>query len=141
MGLLEKPGSMMEVQVERRKHKRFQAPDRSFAVHGPHVTDRSQIIDIGRGGLAFRYACSTKRLNRSFELDMLFADLDILFSEASFYLGKVPIKTISDIRDNQTPFGSITMRRCGVQFGELTPDQVSQLEYFIQTHTTADAEA
>lgn len=71
VGSLERPGSVMGLQVERRKHKRFQAPDHAFAVHGPHITDRSQILDIGRGGLAFRYACIKKRLNRSFRLDML----------------------------------------------------------------------
>jgi hypothetical protein len=30
-------------------------------------------------------------------------------------------------------------RRCGVQFGELTENQVSQLEHFIENFTTGEA--
>jgi hypothetical protein len=32
-------------------------------------------------------------------------------------------------------------KRCGVQFGELTPDQKSQLEDFTQNHTTGEVQA
>jgi hypothetical protein len=114
--------------VERRKHKRFKALDRAFAIHGPYFTHRSQIIDISKDGLAFRYMGGGERLSESFELD-------ILFAEASFYLGKIPVRTISDRKANQGPFDSIPMRRHGVQFRELTHDQMSQLTYFIGNYT------
>lgn len=118
----------MEKLVERRKHKRFKASDRAFVIHGPYFTNRSQIVDISKGGLAFRYI-GGERLSGSF-------NLDILFAENSFYLGKIPVKTVSDKKADQGPFDSISMRRHGVQFGELTSHQMSQLGYFISNHTS-----
>ena len=34
-------------------------------------------------------------------------------------------------------FGAITLRHCAVQFGELTPSQKVDLEYFIRANTPA----
>jgi len=91
-----------------------------------------QIIDISRGGLAVRYIAGEERSNDSSELSIIFAD-------HSFYLPKVPIETISDFEIAKMPFISMTPRRRGLQFGELTHHQMSELEYFIQNHTTGEA--
>ena len=120
---------------ERRKHKRFQAADGALAVlrpSWPHGTTMGQIIDISRGGLAVRYIAGEERSNDSSELSIIFAD-------HSFYLPKVPIETISDFEIAKMPFISMTPRRRGLQFGELTHHQMSELEYFIQNHTTGEA--
>lgn len=124
----------MKEAVERRKHKRFRAPPGAYAIHGPFFTTRTQIVDISRDGLAFRYIGRADTHTGPQELD-------ILFAEGSFYLPKVPVNTISDGIAKDKPFDSIPMRRRGMQFGELAQDQLSQLEYFIENHTLGEVEA
>jgi hypothetical protein len=41
---------------------------------------------------------------------------------------------------NKNPSSSVTMRLQGVKFKKLTRSQKSQLEYFIQNHTTGEAQ-
>lgn len=120
--------------IERRKHKRFQAQDGALAVLKPSWPDSTrlgQIIDISRGGLAFRCIAGEARSNRSSELSIIFAD-------HGFHLDKLTIKTISDFETAKMPFASMTPRRRSVQFEELTHKQVSQLGYFIRNHTTGE---
>lgn len=115
--------------VERRRHKRFQAQEGAFAVARPEFTKLGQIMDISRGGLAFRYVVTGSQGNGAIEVDIFKAG-------DGFYLENIPIKTIWDLRvPKKLSNGSLPMRRCGMQFGELTPNQISQLEYFIQNHT------
>jgi len=125
--------SKSKKQGDRRRHKRFHVRDTAFVVcraPWPLPTNVGQITDISVDGLAFSYIAGEKRSNNS-------SELDILLGNRSFYLDKVPFKTISDCKaPNKVPFSSIEMRRCGVQFGKLTPDQISQLKNFIWNHTT-----
>jgi len=122
--------------VERRKHKRFQVEDGKFAVlrrPWPHPTTLGQIIDISMGGLAFRYIAGEERSHQPSELEILWAD-------CSFRLDKIPFETISDFKTaNEVAYSFTTTRRCGVEFGELTLNQVSELEYFTQKYTTREA--
>ena len=122
---------------ERRKHKRFQVRNGAFVVLGtppwPHSTKVGQIVDMSMGGLAFSYIAEQEPSNGSFELCIFLAD-------SSFHLRKIPFETISDLETDEVPFSSITMKRSGVQFGELTPNQISQLKYFIQSHTIGETE-
>ncbi len=92
-----------------------------------------KIIDISEGGLAFRYINTEDKTSGPCELD-------IFLSDGNFYLNKVPFKNISDVEmDNVPSLASIRMRRCGLQFGDLTPDQIFDLEYFIENHTVGEA--
>jgi len=119
--------------AERRRHKRFQAQEGAFAVVRPESTKLGQIIDISQGGLAFRYTVTGARANGAFEVDIFLAG-------DGFCLEKIPIKTVSDLKvPKKFSNGSLPMRRCGVQFGELTDNQIAQLEYFIQNHTIIKA--
>lgn len=122
--------------VERRKNERFRPRDGAFAVlrpRWPHSTKLGEIINVSRGGLAFRYVSGKDLSNESMELDICLPD-------EGFYMGKVPFDTISDLQEtNKSPFSSGPHSRCGVQFGELTLNQVSQLEHFILHHTVPEA--
>jgi hypothetical protein len=120
--------------VERRKHRRFQAQDGALVALRLHVSKLvGQIVDISKGGLAFRYIDIGDRPRGSFQLD-------ILLEKSGFLLEKVPAKTISDSEmPEESPYSSTTTRRQGVQFGELTNNQKSQLEYFIRNHTVGQA--
>lgn len=115
--------------AERRKYERFEVQEGAFAALKGPVSKLGQIMDISRGGLAFRYIDTGGRLDRSF-------DLDISLIKNDFHLKEVPCKNISDSEIiSEFCFSSIPMRRLGVQFTELTHNQTSQLEYFIQNHT------
>jgi hypothetical protein len=119
-----------EEMVERRRHKRFKVRDGAFVVLMPPSTKLGQLIDISSGGLAFRYLSMEERSNN-------LSELDIFLTDNSFYLEEVPVINVSDFQiAGEFPFSSITTRRHGVQFGELTHNQISRLEYFIRNHTT-----
>jgi hypothetical protein len=83
------------------------------------------------GGLAFTYITSEEPPNVSLELS-------IFLAWNRFHLRRIPFETISDAETNEVPFSSINMKRSGVQFGELTPSQISQLKYFIRNYTTGE---
>jgi hypothetical protein len=119
--------------IERRKHKRFKVQYGAFAIFQSNVKKLGQIIDISRGGLAFRYIANGERFKGSDELDVLLAD-------NSFHLEKIPFRTISDfVITSEISVNFITTRRCGVRFGELGQDQVSRIEFFINNHTFGEA--
>jgi hypothetical protein len=113
--------------AEQRKDKRFQVPRNAFAALGPDYIKVGQIINISMGGLAFRYVDGKGRSNAS--------ELDIFLAGRTFYSYKLPFETVWDSVTNQVPFSSINMKVCGLQFGDLTDKQKSDLRYFIQTHT------
>jgi len=118
--------------AERRVYKRFEVQEGAFtSLRGP-VSKLGQIMDISRGGLAFRYIDTGVYPDSSFELD-------ISLSDNGFHLAEVSCKTISDSAIAKESYSSsITMRRLGVQFAELTHNQTSQLEHFIQNHTIGE---
>ena len=102
-----------------------------FAVIKSKPVKMGQIININMNGLAFDY------IERQGEPIRVFK-LDILFAQDAFYLGKMLFKPVFDYAvDSEVPVDSFTIRRCGVQFGELTAYQKSRLEFFINNHTLA----
>jgi len=119
--------------ADKRKHTRFRPQDLAFAAFRSHAMKIGDIIDISRGGLAFCYISNGDQVTES-------GELEIFVAKYGFHLEKVPFTTISDFElPNEIPTSSIIMSRCGVQFGELTKTQVSQLGYFIQNHTVGEA--
>ena len=117
--------------MDQRKHKRFRAKEGAFAFPQDHICDGGPIIDIGPGGLSFSYIDRGKRSTGSFELVVLHAD-------HGFCLKKIAVKSVSDFTlVSENPFSSVPVRRCNVQFEELTPSQKSQLQYFIRNHTVS----
>jgi hypothetical protein len=116
-----------EQRVERRKHKRFQAWNGAFVGLGPYSLKLGQIVNMSMGGLAFRYIGSSKPSKMKTRSK--------IFVDNGFCLDDVPLETVSDFEAKQKPFASLVMRESGVQFGELTHDQKSQLRYFLSNHT------
>jgi hypothetical protein len=138
--------------IERRKHPRFkvkrgavaamfetssakeeQAEDMrmnqgSFAT-APEYIQMGQITNISKGGLAFRYFYGEDEHNKLF-------DLDILFVHDSFYLKKLLANTVWVSQAVRKP--SLSVLKCkeqGFQFDELTPHQISQMDFFLQNYT------
>jgi len=118
--------------ANKRKHTRFRSQDLAFAAFGAYSKEIGEIIDISMGGLAFLYIADGDQINESRELEIYLAN-------NGFHLKEVPFTTISDFElTSEFPTSFIIMKRCGVQFGELTQTQVSQLGYFIQNHTVGE---
>jgi len=113
--------------VERRKHKRFQAWNGAFVALGPYSLKLGQIVNMSMGGLSFRYIGSREPSKMKTESK--------IFIDNGFCLDDVPLETVSDCEAKQGSFASLVMRQSGVQFGELTQDQKSQLQFFIHNHT------
>ena len=114
--------------IERRKNRRFRANEGTFVSPRKSGQKFWQIIDISKNGLSFRYIPYREDLNRS-------SELDILTHDTLFSLEKVPFKSVSDSRIVDESSSIYPLRRHGVQFGMLTPSQISQLDCFIQNHT------
>ena len=117
---------------ERRKNKRFRLKDLAFAVMYYSPNRIGQITDISKSGLAIRYV---KNEECSGQLN----ELDILKPDFSPFIDKIKAKSISDIEIiDKTLFGSIEFRRCGIHFENLSSNQISQLENFIQNSTSTE---
>ena len=111
---------------ERRKDKRFKVKDPVFAILYSSPTRTAQIVDISRGGLALHYV-------RNEEGSNVIDRLDIFKSDFSFYMDNIKAKTVSDIEVvGEKSDGSKEIRRCGLQFEDLSQGQISQLESFMQ---------
>ncbi len=115
-----------------RRYARFRVPKDAFAALGSVCIKVGQIINISMGGLAFRYLLPNEGPSNA-------SELDIFLAGRTFYLYKVPFETVWDLVTNETPFSSINTKVCGLQFGDLTDKQKSDLRYFIRTHTIGRA--
>jgi len=124
----------MEEQIDQRKYLRFKVRDGSTASLINNTSSKLGIIsDISGGGLAFYYLNGNleqeKDVNKPFELN-------IYHAADGFYLINVPCTIIEDnFVLLKCSFCLDLVKQCRVQFGELTSDQISQLEYFIENLT------
>ena len=115
--------------IKPRKYERYSAKEGAIVALKPQTNILGQMIDIGMGGLSFRYIESHEPPGRSNELV-------ILVASQSFFLDKVPFKTVSDIEiENNISFSSIQMRRCSVEFVRLSLQQAALIQNFIIKHT------
>jgi len=138
----------MRPKASRRNHKRYQVKDSAFAVLFQDSSKLAQIIDISMSGFAFRYSDSPffdserdgqamlyeQRHNRIEGL----TNFDIFLVDSGIYLDQIPCKIIShiDIDDHET-VNSTNIKRCGLAFEKLLPEQVADLAYFIKNCTRA----
>jgi hypothetical protein len=120
----------MKTQNQRRKHKRFEVQDGAFVLLGPDSNKLGSIKNVSLGGLSFSHKARKSASSELYELDIFFIGQD-------FYLEQVPFRAVWDLATKENPFSSITMRRAGVKFGDLTHSQLSRLEYFIENHSIA----
>ena len=83
---------------------------------------------ISLNGLSFHYIGREKPLNEE-------AELAICSGGKDFFLYNVPCKILFDSKAYKNHPSPISMRRCGVRFGELENKHTTEIEYFIQNHT------
>jgi len=119
--------------IDRRKHRRYQVQDGAFAalVSGTNAK-LGLICDICREGLAFRYVVDDSDPAGCAEDT---CTLDILFDAEGYFLESIPCTTVWErpLRSEDS-FGHLAIKKCSVHFGTLSPEQLSQLLYFIDNY-------
>ena len=119
---------------EQRKHKRFSLKEWVSGFCRNSLFGVGTLVDISKGGVAFQY----------FEPGG--GDLDYLQGSIELDLFKTePSRNVIGIDgnvvyDTAVPweigvFGKYQLRRCGVEFGELSSDQSTELDSFIKDLT------
>lgn len=83
---------------------------------------------ISANGLSFHYIGTEKPLNDEGELAICSGGKD-------FFLYNVPCKILFDSKAYENHPSPISMRRCGVRFGELQSKHTTEIDYFIRNHT------
>ena len=118
---------------EQRSHKRFRVQEGSIAV----IHDRDHIIgpviDISQNGLALRYVKREKKTSCS-------PKLSLFLTAQAFRLQKIPFEIIYDFEEKpQKPVNSLTIHRCGGQFGKLSKEEKFTLRSFIKNYAKIDS--
>jgi len=115
---------------ERRKYKRYKAAYGAYAVLGPENSKIGQIKDISMGGLAFKYLADEARNNGA-------SEVDIIIHQKHLHVKSIPMQTITDFElTKENAFSRVRLRQRGVQFGELTSDHTSKLEFILKQYTS-----
>lgn len=116
---------------ERRIHRRYKVKAQAFAALVSHYLI-GQIKNISKGGISFTCIASVKPDSRTFEIE-------IFTQDDKFHLREIPFKIVSetDVED-RIPSSSLQKKQINGVFLELTDDQVSQLEYFLDNYILAE---
>lgn len=115
--------------MERRMHPRFLVQQGAYAAIKDGFYKIGQVQNVSNGGLAFKYLEKGEKVEGSYKVDLFVSDND-------FYLKNIPFHTVSDFfEDTENPFITVAIRHCGGKFGELTPGQRSQINFFIENYT------
>ena len=117
----------MKQQINRRKYHRSHVG--TGAIAALDDTKIGTIENISRGGLAFRYIGFE---DEEEEFLVKESPLVSIVNHAGLSLHNVPCKVVAVVTSPpEYPFSSIRKIRCHLQFVHLTPEQKSQLDYFI----------
>lgn len=112
----------------RRLFHRFKVPHDAFAIIKSPRFKLGQIADMSNGGMSICY------------LDELLPDandatIDILLADDDFYIEGIPVSFVwNTCCDDCGAPASSTMRKTGMCFGPLTPEQETKLNVFIPFH-------
>lgn len=98
-----------------------------------HENRLGQIKDISLVGLSFRYIDGNEQIDPQ-------SELKIILAGNGLFMENLPYHPVNDYEvDSGFKFSSLKMRQMHLAFGDLTPDQLSQLDYFILNHTMGEA--
>ena len=116
---------------ERRIHRRYKVKAQAFAALASHYLI-GQIKNISKGGISFTCIASVKPDSRTFEIE-------IFTQDEKFHLREIPFKIVSELDvEDRIPSSSLQKKQINGVFLELTDDQVSQLEYFLDNYILAE---
>lgn len=109
-------------QQESRRCRRFPVKDGVIALDSVY----GEIIDVSFGGLSFRYTAYDDMTTEP-------AEFGIIFGGEELFFDNIPLTNVCDIvMDEENPGGAGEVRRRGMAFGDLVPEQVVTLARFIR---------
>ena len=119
---------------DKRKDKRFLVGEEVIVALRNSSSRVGRVKDISMGGLSFEHIYDE-------DLGGDLSKSDVSLWVDNYSMADIPCKVVYDIPISEPPeYDYLTVhfrtRRCGVQFGELTVNQETQLEFFLKTHTT-----
>jgi hypothetical protein len=121
-----------ENQQERRQHTRYTVPNLVIALPKRSSAQIARIINISKGGLAVRYLDQNNWLGSATKIDIL--------ANSDFFINNLPIKLVEDFKiDNDISFSITKERQSCLQFDQLSVEQQTKLEEFIQHYTASQA--
>ena len=112
---------------ERRGSKRFQVTKEVFLTFRPDFERIGRVRDISKGGIAFEYLAFRKPSK------VKHVEVDIFSRLGNVYISHIPCKVLYDIgKDTLSFLSTAGIRRCGLQFGQLTKNQMARLLTFLR---------
>jgi hypothetical protein len=120
-----------EDNMEARKHKRYHTEIGSLRVLDSGSSEElGEIVNIGRGGLAYRYLPDMQQPLEPFKLDIFWV------GNNKRILDGIACETVWDFdAAEKFPVGSGNYRVRGIKFGELVKNQKHQIEQTMKKHT------
>ncbi len=119
-------------QKEARKNRRVRTDGSVFAAFFNPSQDfvkLCQIIDISEGGVGLRYVGVKEQTGES-------SQLEILDSHEELQVGRIPCRVVYDMELPAESRGVLKVRRCGVQFEQLSEKQTMTLRAFVESNGT-----
>ena len=119
--------------VENRKHVRFLPQPNTFAALGKNYSRVGKVKNISLVGLSFEYLYGESTKKNSSKVD-IFQVGDL------FHLYNLPCRMVYDLEVsvplvNNRYIKSLTTKRCGLEFTEISKEDLAQLRLFLQAHT------
>jgi hypothetical protein len=117
---------------EKRKNDRYQVRSGGFIVLLPrkYFPKLGHMIDISLGGLSFQY-----HLENNISMEA-FKKVEIYFSGDGLCIRNLPVSLVWDMDIVQDdPYFDIAVKRYGVRFGDLSTNDMIQLNQFIKKYT------
>ncbi len=121
---------------ERRRCVRLSANEDAFAFSGFRFSWVGAIKDISTGGLSFEHVADINPNGVPRQ------EVDLFISGSTFHLPDLPCSIVYDkpvpSQNKDYSFNTdFRNRRCGVQFGALTENQIMKINSFLEYHTKA----
>jgi len=123
---------------EKRKFNRQEPRISAYAAVGGAFTWVGEILDVSPGGMAFQYV-----MYRDFNEEKK-DSAAIFIPNDGFRLDNLPCAVLYDIpakTGDPEMDTSVAVKRCGVQFKDLTEHQAEQLQFFIEHYSKASKTA
>ena len=115
---------------DRRSHTRFRVRKGALAFFGAVP---GEITDISLSGMSVKYVPLDKENRPDLHVDFFVPDQD-------FFLADIPCHLVSDVEfPTDAPFMAVQVKRLGIKFGTLTPEQRHGLEKFFQHNALPEA--
>jgi hypothetical protein len=122
-----------KMETDKRKDKRFLVGEEVIVALRNKSSRVGRVKDISMGGLSFEHIYDEDLEENSSKRDVsLWVD--------NYSMADIPCRVVYDIPISEpAEYDYLSVhfktRRCGVQFGKLTGNQETQLDFFLKTHT------